>query len=238
MGFFKGISSLLGGKPGSSSGSSFSGGFNSLPPEITDAYKGLGTEIGNIFKGGNLAQYTAPTPLSAGEQSAIDRLYKGFAPTQETIGSDIAMQMNPFDQAVIDEINRQSQSGLSRISSLASGAGQLGSNRTFLGMNDVDQARLNQIGQFKQSQYNTALENALKTLPQSRAQDATGALAGGTYGRNVDTATRMAPITALQELAKALGVLPTTEGTSSSTQSATGASKGLFDFASMFAGGK
>lgn len=239
MSFFKSIGSLLGGKPSSATGSSFSGGFNSLPPEITDAYKGLGTEINNILKGGNLAQYTAPTPLSTGEQSAIDRLYSGFAPSQQTIGSDIAMQMNPFDEYVINEINRQAQAGMSGLNSVITGAGQTNSNRQFLGANDVDMARLNQIGKFKQEQYNTALQNALTTLPQARGQDALGALAGGTYARNIDTATNIAPIAALQELAKALGVLPTSEGTSSSTQSSTGASKGLLDFAAaIFGGGK
>lgn len=209
MGFFKSaLSALGGGDPGTKSTGTFISGFAGLPTEIQDAYKGLAGQVNTIFKGNDLSKFTTPTPLSAGEQSAIDRLFAGFTPDAAQLQGDIAMQMNPFDQSVIDEINRQSQAGLSQISSLASGAGQLGSNRTFLGMNDVDQSRLNQIGTFKQNQYNTALENALKTLPQSRATDATGALAGGTYGRNIDTATNMAPITALQELAKIIGVLP------------------------------
>lgn len=223
MGFFsKALGALGGGDKGTSSTGTFISGFAGLPQEIQNAYKGLGTETSNILKGGNLGQYSAPTPLSAGEQSAIDKLYKGFTPDANQLQSDISLQMNPFDQYVIDEINRQSEAGLSGISALASGAGQLGSNRTLLGMNDVDLSRLNQIGTFKQGQYNTALQNALTTLPQSRGQDAMAALTGGTYGRNIDMGTRMAPITTLQELAKAIGVLPSSTG-----QTQTGGTSGI-----------
>ena len=219
MGFF---SSILGG----SSSSSSSGGFNQLPESIKGAYTGLGDELQNILKGNYTAAYT-PTPLSSGEQSAIERLYAGFTPNQETLNSDIAMQMNPFDSYVIDEINRQAGGDYSILKQQQDSAGQLGSNRGLLGANDIDLSRLNQIGGFKQSQYNTALQNALNTLPGMRREDAVGALGAGDYSRGIDLSTSSAQITALQELAKALGILPTQEGSTTSKSSSSGGIGGL-----------
>lgn len=229
MGFFSKALGFLGGGS-SSSGGSVSGGFNALPLELQEPYKEFGTEITDLIKGGNLSKYTTPTPLSAGEQSAIEKLFAGFAPTSQSIGSDIAMQTNPFDSYVIDEINRQSQGDYSVLKSFYDNAGQTNSNRQMLGANDIDLSRLNQIGSFKQSQYDKALNNALTTLPQARGEDAMAALTGGTYSRNIDSATNMAPITALQELAKALGILPTAEGSSSSFSKSTSTNKGIMDF--------
>lgn len=214
MGFF---SSILGGSKSSSS----SGGFNQLPQSIQGAYTSLGDELQNILKG-NYAGAYKPTPLSAGEQSAIDKLYKGFTPTQETLTADIGMQMNPYDSFVIDEINRQAGGDFSILKQQMDSAGQMGSNRGMLGANDIDLSRLNQIGSFKQSQYNTALQNALSTIPGLRQSDATGALGAGSYARDIDMGTSSAQITALQELAKAMGILPTTEGSQTSTSKSSG----------------
>lgn len=214
MGFFGG---LLGGSKTSSS----SGGFNQLPEEIRNAYTGLGSELENILKGNYSGAYT-PTPLSTGEQSAIERMYKGFAPTAETIGSDIAMQQNPYDQYVIDEINRQAGGDYSILKQALNEAGQMGSNRQNLGANDIDLSRLNQIGSFKQDWYKDAMKNALTTLPGMRSADATTALGAGSYARDIDMGTSSAQITALQEIAKAMGILPTQEGSQTSTSKTSG----------------
>ncbi len=46
----------------------------------------------------------------------------------------------------------------SLVNQAATRAGQQGSNRSFLGTSDVEQNRLNNIGQFRQSQYNNAVQ--------------------------------------------------------------------------------
>lgn len=219
MGFF---SSILGGSKSSSS----SGGFNQLPEEIRGAYTGLGSELEKILQGSYGAAYK-PTPISAGEQSAIDRMYKGFAPTAESISSDISMQQNPYDKYVIDEINRQAGGDYSILKQALNEAGQMGSNRQNLGANDIDLSRLNQIGSFKQDWYKDAMKNALTTLPGMRSADATTALGAGSYMRDIDAANSSAQIRALQEIAKAMGILPTVEGSQTSTSKGGGGIGGL-----------
>lgn len=228
MGFF---STILGSP---SKGGSTQNGFNALPESITGAYGGLGDELQKILKGNYAGAFT-PTPLSAGEQSAIDRMYGGFAPTESSFKSDIDMQMNPYDSYVIDEINRQAGGDFSILKQALSEAGQLNSNRTALGANDIDRSRINQIHSFKQNQYNKAAENALSIIPGMRRDDATTALGAGSYARDIDLGTSSASIRALQELAKAMGILPTSEGGGSSFSK--GESKGLLEIAAQYAGG-
>jgi hypothetical protein len=212
MGFFQ---SIVGGSSGSSS--SNTGGFNMLPPEIKGAYTEYGQQIQDLLKGGNLTNMYKPLAQTAGETKAYGAIDQGFAPTAETLQSDIAMQMNPYDQYVIDEINRQSGGEYSILKQAQNAAGQSGSNRGMLGANDIDLSRLNQIGSFKQQGYNTALENALSTLPGLRQQDAQGQLGAGANQRELAGQESQAPLIALQQLATALGILPTAEGSTSST---------------------
>lgn len=227
MGFFDGLTKTLFGGSDSSSNAqnTSSSGFSLLPKQIQDAYTGYGTQVSNLENSGNLTSMYTPTALSGGEQGAIDSLYKGFTPTASSLSSDINMQMNPFDSSVIDEINRQATGQNSTLQQQLSQNGAMGSNRSILGANDIDQSRLDQIGTFKQGEYNTALQNALTTLPQQRQQDAADALTAGSTVRNLNLATSTAPLTALQQLGQALGILPsnggsTAQGTSSSSASA------------------
>jgi hypothetical protein len=225
MGFFQ---SILGGSSGSSSSSS--GGFNELPKEIKGAYTGYGQQVQDLLKSGNLTNMYKPLAQTAGETKAYGAIDQGFAPTAQSIQSDIAMQQNPYDQYVIDEINRQSGGDYSILKQSLNEAGQMGSNRQNLGANDIDLSRLNQIGSFKQQGYDTALQNALTTLPGARQQDAQALLGAGANQRELAGQESQAPLIALQQLATALGILPTAEGSSSSSSksSSTGGIAGLF----------
>lgn len=217
MGFFSGITkTLLGGSEGSSS--SHTGGFNDLPPQIKGAYTDYATQIQNLLNSGNLNNMYKPLPQTAGETKAYDAINKGFTPTQQSLNADIGMQMNPYDQYVIDEINRQAGGDYSILKQSLNEAGQFGSNRQNLGANDIDLSRLNQIGSFKRDAYNTALNNALTTLPGLRLADAGVQLDAAGSQRDLYAQEQQAPVIALQQIAQALGILPTTEGSNNMTQ--------------------
>lgn len=207
---------VMGGSKGSTS--SHTGGFNDLPEEIKSAFTKLATEAQGYIGPTGTAAYT-PMPLTAGETSALGKMTTGFTPTQSTIESDIAMQTNPYDKYVIDEINRQSQGDYSLVKQAQDTAGQFGSNRGMLGANDIDLSRLNQIGTFKQNQYNTALNNSLNTLTKGRRTDAVAALGAGGYERGIDSSTKQAGINSLTAIAQILGILPKTEGSTDSSGS-------------------
>lgn len=188
----------------------------------------LGTpSAGTNFGSGIGSNIFTPLGQTAGETQAYNAINQGFTPTASSISSDIAMQQNPFDQSVIDGINRQGQGANSVLQQNLNAAGQFGSNRSALGANDIDLSRLQQIGQFEQGQYNTNLNNALTTLPTSRASDAATQLAAGGAQRQLNQQTQQAPITALQSIAQILGILPTNSGTSSGSGSSFGFDGGV-----------
>lgn len=171
------------------------------------------------FSAGIGSNIFTPLQQTAGETKAYDAINHGFTPTQSTFNSDVSMQMNPFDQSVIDTINRQGQGANSVLQQNLNSAGQFGSNRAFLGANDIDLSRLQQIGTFKQGQFNTAANNALTVLPGQRMADATGQINAGTAQRQLNQQTQQAPITALQSIAQILGILPTNSGQSQGNSS-------------------
>lgn len=192
------MGSFLGGGGGGSSSSK--SGFAALPKALQDVFSKLGFGVEQYTNPANagVTDMFSPLAQTAEETSALDAFRAGFAPNQQTIQSDIAMQMNPFDTYVIDEINRQAGGDYSILKQALSEAGQQGSNRQALGANDIDLTRLDQIGKFKQGQYNTALNNALNILPQQRTQDAQAKLGVGEFLRGLDMQTKLAPVTALQ----------------------------------------
>lgn len=185
---------------------------NGIPSAGTNLSAGVGSDL------------FTPLGQTAGETQAYNAINKGFAPTASSISSDVAMQKNPFDQYVIDAINRQGQGQNSVLQQNLDKAGQFGSNRSALGANDIDLSRLQQIGQFEQGQYNTNLNNALTTLPTARASDASAQLAAGGAQRTLNQQTKQAPITGLQTIAQILGILPTNSGTSSGSSHSFGVS--------------
>jgi hypothetical protein len=229
MGFFSSGMQMLTGGSQSSGGSQATSGFSLLPAQIQDAYKGYAGLVNNqIANPAAITKAFTPTPFSAAENTAIANVNKGFAPTQDSINSDVAMQTNPFDHFVIDEINRQSGGDYSLLKQAQDAAGQSGSNRGMLGANDIDLSRLNQIGGFKQNEYNTALQNALTTLPNARAGDASAQLGVGSTVRGIQDKTNQSEFTGLAALAQLLGVLPTNGGSQSSSQQQSSSSNGIF----------
>lgn len=222
------MQSILGGSK--QSGGSSSGGFNELPQEIKDFFTKLASQAtGYIGSAGDKA--FTPIPQTTGETNAINAINAGFTPNQDTLKSDIAMQMNPFDDSVINEINRQAGGNYSILKQQLNSAGQVGSNRGMLGANDIDLSRLNQIGTFKQGQFNTAMNNALNTLPALRMQDASNQLGAGGFQRNLALQTNTAPFANMQALAQILGIMPKTEGTTTSRTSGS-SSNGIGSFMS------
>lgn len=141
---------------------------------------------------------SAFTPLAetADETRGFDMMRKGFTPTVESLSADLSMLMNPFDQYVVNDINKQAQGDYSLMRQYAGSAGQFGSNRDMLAASDVEQNRLNDIGKFRQSQYNTALDQTLNTLTGLRQQDANNLLGIGSFQRNLDYQTKQAPFNA------------------------------------------
>lgn len=206
----------LGSSKQSSSQSSQSG-FRDLPPEIQNVFKQLAVEAGSYLPSANPSTTAMFTPIgqTSGESTALTNINRGFAPNAAQYQQDIDMQMNPFDNSVIAEINRQAQGQNSILQSNLNRAGQFGSNRSFWSANDIDRERLDQIGRFKQNQFNTASNNALTVLPQARAADANAQLQGGAFQRNLQMQQQQAPISAMAAISQILGVLPTNSGQSS-----------------------
>lgn len=222
MGFFSGVSSIAGGLSGLAGGAKQSqgvpaSGYYSMPPEYQKLY---GQQAGNIsstlFPNGNInsAMFT-PLAQTGEETKALGMVNQGIAPTADTLQADLAMLMNPFDESVIDGINREATGQNSLVNQYATQAGQQGSNRSFLGTSDVEQNRLNNIGQFRQSQYNTAINQALGPLAALRQQDISNLFGAGEFQRTLDEQTKQAPYTALSAAGGLLGALPTQFGTQS-----------------------
>lgn len=220
------MNTLFGGSESESQQTSQSG-WALLPQELKDAFTKLATNASSYIGDAGTSAYT-PTDITVGEQTAINNLYSGFTPDATTLQSDIDMQMNPYNSYVIDEINRQSQGDYSTLKQSLGTANQFGSNRAALGANDIDLSRTNQIGTFLQDQYNTALDNSLNTLTANRRADASGALTGGTYARDLALQQSSAPITALQQIATAMGILPTSGGSTGQMTSSSYDTNGVF----------
>lgn len=190
-------------------------GFYALPQNLQNIYSGV---YNNAFN--RLAtNYDYLTPLSTtnDEARAFEMYRQGFSPTQESISNDISMLSNPFDSYVIDELNRQARGENSLVTQAATRAGQIGSNRSFLGTSDVEQNRLNNIGTFRQSNYNNALNAALTTLPALRQNDAANLMAIGDFQREQDMASKMAPFETLNTARSMLGYDPSALGTKAYT---------------------
>jgi len=219
------MGSVVGGLLGGSKGSSSSGGFSALPAEIQGAWKDFGSALQGVIP--TAGQAYTPMGFTGDENRAFDMLRKGFAPTADSLKADVGMLMNPFDQFVMDDINRAAASDFSILKQNMNQAGQFGSNRQMLGANDIEQTRLGTLGKFRQDQYNKSIEQIFNNLIPTRAADAAGLLSVGNMQRGLDTAQRTAPIVGLQEIAAALGILPKVEGSSSSQSSSSDGIGGL-----------
>lgn len=194
MGF---LSSITGGGGGKSTSKS---GYGAAPKFLQ---KQLQSQVANTAafvdpsNPDNIARFT-PIDQTADETRAYDLIRQGFSPTADSLSSDLSMLSNPYTDSIISEINRQSQGANSVLQQNVSGAGQLNSNRSILGANDIDLARTNQIGSFLGDQYNRNLNYALTTLPALRAADATGLAGIGADQRSLAFQQAQAPVVATQ----------------------------------------
>lgn len=226
------ISGMLGGaeSSGSSGSSSGAAGFALLPPEIQKAFTDYAGQTTGLFANGGANSMFTPMAQTQDETNAFTAMRQGFAPTTTSLGRDLQMLMNPYDENVIQGMNREAMGQNSLVNQAATQAGQQGSNRSFLGTSDVEQNRLNNIGMFKQSQYNNAIDQILGPLSGLRQQDAQNLMGIGTFQRGLDTATRQAPYSALQAYGGLLGALPQSGGStqqSSQSSESQGQSGGL-----------
>lgn len=166
-------------------------GFYAQPAAYRAAYGSTLDKINALASADNRGAFT-PLAQTADETAGINAYRNGFAPTADSLQADISMLSNPFDSSVIGEMNRQAAGNNSLVNQAAGRAGQIGSNRSFLGTSDVEQNRLNNIGQFKQTQYNNAINQALTQLPTLRQNDAANLMNIGGFQRGLDTATKQA----------------------------------------------
>ncbi len=192
MGFFSGLFGAQKTKVPAS-------GLYALPPELQALYKGVLGNAGDVIApGGELnSQAFTPMGITPDENMAFDRARTGIAPTPDSFNQDISMLMNPYDEYVINGINREAQGQNSLVNQAGMQAGQMGSNRNFLANSDIEQNRLNNIGQFRQSQYNTAVSNALGPLADLKQGDINNLYGIGNLQRGLDLQTKQAPFNAL-----------------------------------------
>lgn len=192
-------------------------GYSALPAALQAGFNGLGTQVGALTNPSNpgVTNMFTPTPMTAGQNTAIGNINAGFAPTADSISSDMAMQNNPFMSSVIDAVNRngQGQYGVMKQAMDAAGLGP-DNNRSLLGANDIQQTTNNTVGQLLSQQFNTQMNNALTTLPTARASDANMQMTAGTAQQTLANQTKLAPIAAL--LAGTGMIAPFTAGGTSS----------------------
>lgn len=226
MGFLSGITKTLFGGSDSSSQQQATSGWGLLPPEIQKTYTNFANNVNTQIPNAGAA-YT-PLPQTGDETRALNQLRTGYTPTAESLRADTSMLMNPFEDFVIGDVNRQAGGDYSILKQALNESGQFGSNRQMLGANDIEQQRLGTIGKLRQGQYNDAISQIFNNLIPSRQQDTQNLFNAGSFERNLSGQTAQAPITGLQEIAKALGILPTSGGSQSTGTSSGSSNNGIF----------
>lgn len=219
---------------GSSSGSqqTATSGFGELPKAIQDSFTNLATQSSNTLapNGGspNSSLFTLPS-LNPSSSNALSQIQnQDFAITPDSISKNIAMQTNPYDDSVINSIERAQNGSLSQLNSYLTNAGQFGSNRGMLGASDIAQTAADQIGSFKNSEFQTALNNALTTIPQNQSQSAAGSVQAGQTQQQQQMQNQQAPVSALAALSQIMGILPTNGGSTSQGTSSGSSNGGIF----------
>lgn len=211
---------MVSGGQTSSNQQSQQNGFSALPQGIQTAFTNLGQNVNSTLLNGNGNQMFTPIGQTADETAGYKALES--ANPLDNLQSNIDAQMNPYMSSVIDQVNRQAQGQYSLTNQASAQAGQMGSNRSILGANDIDQTRLQTIGGLLGNQYNTALQNALTTIPQGLQSYGSSLISAGQNQRQLATDTQQAPVNALLAAAQALGVLPKTDASGTSSGSSSG----------------
>lgn len=132
-------------------------GYYALPGDLKDQYQSFWQAI----PGATAADNFKMPDYNQDQQSAFSMVRGAANPTSSSISQLLSSYMNPYNDYVIQGINREAQGQNSILKNAMTQAGQLGSNRGLLGANDIDLTRQNQIGGFLQSQFNNALQTGL-----------------------------------------------------------------------------
>ncbi len=218
---------LFGGSSSKAQNTSQSG-FALLPPEVQNAFTTLASNATNTLANGNGASLDVLPSLPGSSTNALNQIQnQNFAITPDSIKSNINEQMNPYNDSVINQIERAQNGNLSQLNSYLTNSGTYGSNRGALGANDISQSAADQIGTFLSGQFNNSLNNALTTIPQNNAQSAAGSVQAGQLQQGQQLQNQQAPITALTQLAQIMGVLPQTGGSTAQGTSSSSSSKGI-----------
>lgn len=92
--------------------------------------------------------------------AGIGALGQGIAMLDPAQG--ISQFMNPYQSAVIDEINRQAAMGAQKVKAGAYGSGALGGSREGVQLAESERARLGKIGEFLSKGFDTAVQSSQK----------------------------------------------------------------------------
>ena len=111
----------------------------------------------------------------AGQAGQLANLYGAGALQTAAAGPNVSQFLNPYQQYVIDEINRQSQMEQNRLAAQAVGSGAFGGGRQGIQAAEQERARLGQIGQLQATGFQTALGAAQR---QQQLATQTGLQAG------------------------------------------------------------
>lgn len=214
--------SLGGGASESSGSSQGQSGFRDLPAKLQLPFLEYADQLSPYVQtAGGISQLNSmfkPLGQTAGETQALNTINNNDV--MGNLQSNINAQMNPYQSSVIDQVNRNAYGQNSQLQSQLNSAGQFGSNRAALGANDIANSQASTIGGLLSTQYNTALQNALTTIPQANLQNAQAQLQGGQFERSLNAQQNQAPLTGLQTIAQLLGVLPTNSSQNSAQNSA------------------
>jgi hypothetical protein len=119
----------------------------------------------------------------------------GQAPTQQ----DLAQYLNPYQQQVIDEINRQAEQKQIQARGQAVQAGAFGGGREGVLMGELERARLGQVGLAQQSGFDTALK-AFQNQQLQQLQAAQGLGSLGSMQAGLGSSTQQLGVTDINTL--------------------------------------
>jgi len=177
-------------------------GFYSLPKNAQGAFNQLVNDATQLSQNTSLFK---PADFTQAQTSAFDLAAQAANPTAQSVSNVVSPYLNPYIGSVIDEVNRQAQGENSILQQNISAAGQLGSNRQFLGANDIDLSRMEKIGSIMSGQYNTALGTGLNQQQQAIQN----LLQTGGMQQAQNQQIQQAPLTANDWLSGVMSAYPT-----------------------------
>lgn len=191
--------------------------FASLPQFAQDAFKQGVTRAQGISQDPSMF---SPVPLNADQLKAFDMVREGYTPIDaNSFGSMLSVFQNPFEQDVINplisDIRTEGRGLLSDVGSGATAAGGFGGTRQAALEGDVMGRVLDtiaqQTGQLRSDNYQQAADRALASIGANnmlKGQQQTELSSLGDYLSSRDTATKQAPLEAINYLLSAAQGVP------------------------------